>query len=109
MLVLAYRPFEALQPYAEVGPIFLHAEPCERHDETATLPNMLAGYERLLARGYGHDNRIVYGTGLVVDTADLTKRCSTLLDDTAVAYVHLRSASNNCYQCRVERQEPDRP
>jgi hypothetical protein len=25
LLVFAYRPFPALQPYAETGPIFLHA------------------------------------------------------------------------------------
>jgi len=25
-LILAYRPFPELQPYAETGPIFLHAE-----------------------------------------------------------------------------------
>ena len=29
-LILAYRPFPALQPYAETGPIFLHARECER-------------------------------------------------------------------------------
>ncbi|MEZ5754860.1 MAG: DUF1203 domain-containing protein [Paracoccaceae bacterium] len=29
MLVLAHRPFGALQPYAETGPIFLCADPCE--------------------------------------------------------------------------------
>ena len=28
MLVLAHRPFPALQPYAEVGPIFLCADAC---------------------------------------------------------------------------------
>ena len=37
-LILAYRPFPAAQPYAELGPIFLHAEPCERHPDSATLP-----------------------------------------------------------------------
>ena len=29
MLVLAYRPFEELQPYAETGPVFLCANDCE--------------------------------------------------------------------------------
>ncbi|MEM7642433.1 MAG: DUF1203 domain-containing protein, partial [Pseudomonadota bacterium] len=28
MLILAARPFPELQPYAETGPIFLHAEAC---------------------------------------------------------------------------------
>ena len=30
-LVLAYRPFPGLQPYAETGPIFLHVDPCARY------------------------------------------------------------------------------
>jgi hypothetical protein len=29
-LVLAYRPFPSLQPYAETGPIFLHSDPRAR-------------------------------------------------------------------------------
>ncbi|TIP78555.1 MAG: DUF1203 domain-containing protein, partial [Mesorhizobium sp.] len=40
-LVLAYRPFPELQPYAETGPIFLHAEPCERAAEAEALPEIL--------------------------------------------------------------------
>jgi len=31
MLVLAFRPEEKINPYAEVGPIFLCADRCERH------------------------------------------------------------------------------
>ena len=37
-LVLAHRPFPEAQPYAETGPIFLHAEPCERHGEGTEVP-----------------------------------------------------------------------
>jgi Protein of unknown function (DUF1203) len=29
-LTLAHRPFTILQPYAELGPIFLHADDCRR-------------------------------------------------------------------------------
>ncbi|MCK4869033.1 MAG: DUF1203 domain-containing protein, partial [Alphaproteobacteria bacterium] len=32
-LILAWRPFPGPQPYAETGPVFLHAVGCERHDE----------------------------------------------------------------------------
>lgn len=31
-LILAYRPFPKEQPYAETGPIFLHADPCPRFE-----------------------------------------------------------------------------
>ena len=37
-LVLAYRPFPAPQPYAEVGPVFLHADPCPAYDPANGLP-----------------------------------------------------------------------
>ncbi len=37
-LILAHRPFPEAQPYAETGPIFLHAEPCERHGEGTEVP-----------------------------------------------------------------------
>ena len=104
MLVLAWRPFPSPQPYAELGPIFLHAEPCARWDG-AGVPAMFLGWERLLIRGYGHDDRIVYGTGQVVPTAELTDAAERVLARPEVAYLHVRSASNNCYQCRIERAD----
>jgi hypothetical protein len=102
MLVLAWRPFPAAQPYAELGPIFLHAAPCPRW-EGSGVPAMFLGWERLLIRGYGPDDRIVYGTGQVVATAALAQAAGELLARQDVAYLHARSATNNCFQCRIER------
>ena len=67
-LILAYRPFPALQPYAETGPIFLHAEECERAPESDALPDMFKPTPDYIVRGYGADDRIVYGSGAVVPT-----------------------------------------
>ncbi|WP_379070580.1 DUF1203 domain-containing protein [Mesorhizobium sp. UC22_110] len=102
-LILAYRPFPELQPYAETGPIFLHAEACERAEETAAIPELFLDTKDYIMRGYSADNRIVYGTGAVVPTPDITERARTLLEREDVAYLHMRSARNNCYQCRIER------
>ncbi|MBS0244045.1 MAG: DUF1203 domain-containing protein, partial [Proteobacteria bacterium] len=101
-LVLAHRPFPAPQPYAEVGPIFLHAEDCPRGGGTADIPSMLAS-RSYIVRGYGGDDRIVYGTGGVVAREVIPARAEELLSDPKIAYVHVRSAANNCYQCRIER------
>ncbi len=101
MLVLAHRPFPAPQPYAEVGPIFLCADPCEVGGGAA-LPRMLASPEYIV-RGYGADDRIVYGTGGVVATGAIMARAGEILADPRVEYVHVRSARNNCYQVRIER------
>jgi hypothetical protein len=101
MLVLAHRPFPALQPYAEVGPIFLCADGCEAGGGLA-LPEMLESPEYIV-RGYGADDRIVYGTGGVVPTGRIPARAGELFEDGRVAYVHVRSARNNCYQVRIDR------
>ena len=101
-LVLAHRPFPNLQPYAETGPIFLHAEPCPRYAATEILPPMLDSPDYIL-RGYGPDDRIVYGTGAVTPRGEIEDRARLLLAREDIAYVHVRSARNNCFQCRIDR------
>lgn len=102
-LVLAHRPFDALQPYAETGPIFLCADECERHSDSATTPAMFLSREQMLLKGYSTDQRIVYGTGQVVPTADIAQVAADILQRPDVAFVDLRSARNNCFQARVFR------
>jgi len=102
-LVLAHRPFPAPQPYAEVGPIFVHAEDCPRYDEAAGSPEMFTRREAIMIRGYGADDRIVYGSGKVIPTAEIESAAKEIFEDPKIAYIHLRSASNNCFQCRIER------
>ena len=100
-LVLAHRPFPSLQPYAELGPIFLCAEACAAGGG-ADLPAVLDSPDFIL-RGYSAADRIIYGTGGVIATGQIIERAETLLADPAVFYVHVRSARNNCYQVRIDR------
>lgn len=102
-LVLAYRPFPTLQPYAETGPIFLHEEPCDRAAESSAMPPVLARRKSHLIKGYGSDDRIVDGTGAVAPSAELEVAARAILVRADVAYVHVRSAVNNCFTCRIER------
>lgn len=100
-LVLAYRPFDGVHPYAELGPIFLHAKPCERYESDA-LPAWFDFMNPAVIRGYGSDDWIRYDTGEVVGGKDLAATCRKILADETVAYVHIRSKFN-CFQCRVDR------
>lgn len=101
VLILAYRPFPALQPYAETGPIFLHGKPCRRYQAEEIQPPVLETSRDYILRGYGPDDRIVYGTGAVILKDDLRRYAEGLLLRDDIAYVHVRSARNNCYQCRI--------
>jgi Protein of unknown function (DUF1203) len=101
-LVLAYRPFRAAHPYAEVGPIFLHKRACERYVSDA-LPAWFAAMNPAIIRGYGGNDWIRYDTGEVVPGAELGPISRRILADAGVAYVHIRSRFN-CFQCRVDRE-----
>jgi hypothetical protein len=101
VLVLAYRPFPNVQAYAETGPIFLHARPCRRYEAEEVPPPVLETSPDYILRGCDTDDRIVYGTGAVTAKADLRAYAENLLARKDIAYVHVRSARNNCYQCRI--------
>lgn len=101
-LILAHRPFADLQPYAETGPIFLHADECPRHPETAEPPRAFLERPQMLVRGYDGGERIVYGTGALIPTGGLAANVSAVFDTPEVAFVHIRSATNGCFQCRVD-------
>jgi len=101
-LIVAHRPFETLQPYAETGPIFLCADACAPAAGSADLPDIL-GSPQYIVRGYDAGERIVYGTGGVVATTDIPERAEALLARPDIAYVHVRSAANNCFQVRIDR------
>ena len=58
--------------------------------------SIAAQYRANLIRSYDRVLR-----GFVVKADD--KTLSALLADPRVAYVHVRSARNNCFQCRIDR------
>lgn len=102
-LILGYRPFPEPQPYAECGPIFLHANSCMRHVETPSVPNLFLHRTEMLLRGYNRCNRIIYGTGQIVKTVDMAAAAEKMFERQDVEYIHVRSATENCYHCRIER------
>lgn len=105
MLVLSHRPFSAPQPYAETGPIFLCADPCERHQATADLPNAVIIRPEFIVRAYDYSERIIGGSGRVVATKDIKDYALGWMSDERVRMLHVRSATNNCYFCEIERAE----
>lgn len=104
-LILAYRPFSGLHPYAESGPIFLHGSEhgpgCTRYD-AGHPPAWFEFLAPAIVRGYGRDDWIRYDTGAAAAGRDVAALSKSILSDEAVAYVHVRSKFG-CFQCRVDR------
>jgi len=102
-LILSYSPFTTRQPYAEQGPIFLHAKECAPYKTTKILPAMYKPAGILLLRGYNEDERIVYGTGQIAKNKDIATIAADIFRNPDVAFIHARSASNNCFQFKIEK------
>lgn len=103
MLILSHRPFPRDQPYAEVGPIFLCGSSCAAFTPSQNLPAILQTSPDYLIKGYNAEDRIVYGTGHIVTPNNLIAASEAIFVDVTVAYIHVRSARNNCYQCKITR------
>lgn len=104
MLILAYRPFSSLQPYAETGPIFLCADNCAPWSGAGAPPILTSSPDYLL-KGYTTDERIRYGTGKVVARDEVSGYAAELLMRDDISFVDVRSARNNCFQVRIVRRE----
>lgn len=101
-LLVAHTPFTTVQPYAETGPLYICAEPCAPGGNSQEAPELLDSPSYIL-RGYGPDERILYGTGAVTPIGAFDQRIRELFARPEVAFIDIRSAANNCFQCRIER------
>ncbi len=101
VLLLSYDPFEdgAVSPYRQPGPIYVHAEPCD-HRPTAALPDQLTG-RVLSVRSFDADHLML--GGVVVEGSELGAVAAQLLDDAAVAYLHVHNAGPGCFAARIDR------
>ena len=95
-------PFAAIapgRPYSESGPIFVHAEPCERYAATDEFPPEFRSGRVLRAYDSQHDMiaaEVVNGEGPEAVIERFLQKPET-------AFVHVRSASHGCYTMEVER------
>ena len=100
LLLLSYQPLPDTGPYAETGPIFVHAKRCEPYSDSATFPADFA-QRRLVLRAYGHNGRIVNAT--VAEAGTAPDRAAGFLRDDAVAEVHVRHESYTCFAFKIVR------
>jgi len=95
-------------PYDEVGPVFIHRQPCPG-PEGSGYPVELAGSRRVL-RSYSADGRI-HG-GRLADAEELKDAVAAgrvfedIFADPKVALVHARAVEFGCFTFEVRRAGP---
>jgi hypothetical protein len=99
---LVLFPYPAIQPgysYSETGPIFVHADACQRYEATNEYPSEFRNGR--VFRAYDSDNRII--DAKIANGTAPEAVIENLFDNPETAFVHARSVTHGCYTFAIER------
>jgi hypothetical protein len=100
-ILFTYDPFHELGVQALPGPVFVHAEACERYPEDAGFPEDLLA--RVLTLDVYGDRRQLMAEEHVTKE-ELAARVENFWNTDGVEYIHVRDRSAGCYDLRLERR-----
>lgn len=87
------------RPYAESGPIFVHAAPCLRYEETDEFP--AAFREGRVLRAYDREQNMIVAE--IVNGREPETVIEKLFESPETEFIQVRSADRGCYTFRIER------
>jgi hypothetical protein len=99
--LFTYDPFAGNETLPLPGPVYVHAEACERYPEEAGFPAALRQSPRTL-NAYGHGRRLLAQEYVEGGNVDAT--IERLFERSDIDYIHVRSTTAGCYTFRVERK-----
>ncbi len=101
LILLSYQPLPDRNPYAEIGPIFVHARDCKPYELLDSFPEDFAGRE-LILRAYNYDGEI--SDAMIGAPGKIPALAARLLSDPNVHEVHVRHLSYTCYDFKIVRK-----
>jgi hypothetical protein len=100
LILFPYASIPAGHPYSEIGPIFVHEQPCERYATTDQFPLDLR--RGRVIRAYNSNYDMIDAE--VVNASEPEAVIEKLLEKPETAFVDVRSVTRGCYTCRIQRQ-----
>jgi len=101
LLLFTYDPFRELGVPPLPGPIYIHAEGCERRVGANAIPEEYRG-RALTFAAYGEDRALLEEVRLNNGNEDV--EAEKLFANPGVKYVHVRSTEAGCYLFRLDRK-----
>jgi hypothetical protein len=100
ILLLPYQHHKANSPYQSSGPIFVRKQATTAAMAVNQIPVILMN-KPLSLRGY--DGKGFMKEAAVTEGDALSDQIGSMFSNTAIAYIHIHSAKQGCYNCLVER------
>jgi hypothetical protein len=99
-VLFTYSPFDRDSEIPQPGPIFIHANECERYPEDGGYPESLRQYASVID-GYGPDQRLL--CQVRVEDGEQPAAIQRIFENPDVRYAHVRDRNAGCFDFRVER------
>lgn len=98
--LIAYQPSDRGGPYAEVGPVFIHADPCAGYADVNAYPEGFR-HRRQLFRAYGFGGEQVHNQ--IVEPTEVDSAIADLFARPDVEFIHSRNVLAGCYMFAIHR------
>ena len=99
VILFPYASIPAGCPYAEMGPIFVHAQPCPRYELTEQYPADFRGGR--VIRAYDREQNMIAGE--IVNGRKPETVIENLFENPETEFIQVRSADRGCYTFGIER------
>jgi hypothetical protein len=99
VILFPYAAIPSGYPYSEIGPIFVHANECQRYSATNEYP---ADFRHgRVFRAYDSNYNII--DAQIVNATEPETVIESLLQNPKTAFLDVRSVSHGCFTFRVQR------
>jgi Protein of unknown function (DUF1203) len=108
--LIAYRPFTAPGPYAETGPVFVHASACPGYREAGAYPASYRDWPTMVFRPYRHHaglncDAIAYDAIQMGDGPTAEKLIISIFADPTIKFIHTRNVHAGCFMFAITRAD----
>jgi hypothetical protein len=98
--LFTYDAFAGVESLPLPGPVYIHAEACERYPENSGFPPQLRNSPRTL-NAYARGRQMIATE--YVENGNVDAGIEKLFARADVDYIHVRSTTAGCYTFRIER------
>jgi hypothetical protein len=99
VVLFPYASIAPGRPYAESGPIFVHAAPCERYQAIDEFP--AAFRQGRVIRAYDREQNMIAGE--IVNGREPETIIKKLFENPETEFIQVRSADRGCYTFGIAR------
>jgi len=110
LCLIAYRPFTRPGPYAEAGPVFVHAGACTGYLENDAYPAGYRDWPTMVFRPYRHHaelncDAIAYDAIQMGEGATAEALIGRIFADPTIEFIHTRNVHAGCFMFGITRAD----